>query len=374
MRLRSLVVSTFAFATFPFPSLSSAMSHALFIGTYTNSGSKGIYAVSFDPATGRFDAPQVAAETTSPTYLAFSPDQRHLYAVSESAGMAVGFAVSADRTQLTPLDDRQPAAGKAPCHLMTDRTGRVLFVSNYHTGTVGSIPIAPDGRLRAPATLIQHTGSSVDPDRQTSPHAHSVTVSPDNRFVFACDLGTDKIYIYKIDLATATLQPHDPAFVSTPAGVGPRHFAFSPDGAHAFMISEMGGTLTSYRYDAERGTLHPLDTQSTLSAEFPGKNKSAAVRVHPNGRFVYGSNRGPDTIAVFRFEEGTGRLSLVEIVPCGGPNPRDFALSPDGRWLIVAHQDAGTLKAFRVDSETGRLTATDAVAQVPAPVCVLFAN
>ncbi|HYP16398.1 MAG TPA: beta-propeller fold lactonase family protein, partial [Opitutus sp.] len=195
------------------------MPHHLFIGTYTNKGSKGIYSLQLDPATGALSAATLAAETASPTYIAFSPDRRRLYAVSESTGLAAAFVVSDDRTQLLPLSGTQPPAGKAPCHLMTDATGRVLVLAHYHDGLVASMPIAEDGTLGPPASVIRHQGSSVNPDRQSSPHAHSVTLSPDNRFVFACDLGTDKIYIYRIDHARATLTPHEPAFVSAPAGV-----------------------------------------------------------------------------------------------------------------------------------------------------------
>lgn len=345
----------------------------LFIGTYTNKGSQGIYALHFDSAAGTFTSARVAAETPNPTYLALSPDRAKLYAVGESAAMAVAFSVSADRAQLTPLAAPQPSVSKPPAHIAVDATGRLLVLSFYHTGRIATVPVNADGTLAPPSGVIEHTGSSIDPDRQTSPHPHQAAFSPDNRHVFICDLGVDKIFNYRADLARATLTPAEPPFIAAKPGIGPRHLAFSPDGRHAFMISEMGATLTAYRYDSTTGTLEELDTQSTLPAGFRGENKSAAVRVHPNGRFVYASNRGPETLAAFAFDASSGKLSFIDSVPSGGAHPRDFALSPDGSSLIAAHQDSNTLTAFRVDPNTGRLTPLPAVANIPSPVCVLFA-
>jgi 6-phosphogluconolactonase len=192
--------------------------------------------------------------------------------------------------------------------------------------------------------------------------------------VLVCDLGLDKIFTYRLDAATATLTAGEPAFTATAPGSGPRHFAFAPDGRHAFVIAEMGGTLTAYRFEPDNGALIALDTQSTLDPDWRGENSSAAVRVHPNGRFIYGSNRGPDTIAVFAFDDASGRLIRVESVPSGGNGPRDFSLSPDGRWLVAAHQSSGNLTVFRVDPATGRLSATPHHARLSTPVCVLFVD
>jgi 6-phosphogluconolactonase len=345
----------------------------LFVGTYTSHGSKGVYALTFDSVSGQFGPPALAAETPNPTYLARPPDAARLYAVNDSAAMAVGFAIAPDRTHLTPLVPAQPAVAKAPSHLALDASGRTLIVANYHLGFIASLPVAADGQLGPPASRIQHHGSSVNPERQSSPHPHCVTVSPDNRFVFVCDLGLDKIFTYQLDAANAVLTPHEPAFVTSAPGAGPRHLVFSPDGRHAFMISEMGGTVTVYCYEPSRGTLVATDTQSTLPADFRGENKSAAIRVHPNGRFIYGTNRGHDSVAVFAFDSAAGRLSRIEIVSSGGAAPRDAILTPDARWLLVALQDSNTLTALRVDAVTGRLAAASATANVPKPVCLVFA-
>jgi len=348
--------------------------HHLFIGTYTRSGSKGIYALQLDPRTGQLSAPTVAAEAVGPTYLALSPNHEFLYAVSGTEAMAAAFALNATRSHLSPLQAPSLADRQAPSHLAVDHTGRVLLVANYHEGYVASLPILASGIPGAPAKTIRYRGSSVNPERQTSPHPHSITVSPDNAHVIVCDLGLDKIFSYRLDVETATLTPTEPAFIVSSPGSGPRHFAFSPNGRYAFMITEMGATITAYRYDSARGSLEVADVKSTLPSDFRGENKSAAIRVHPNGRFIYGSNRGPDNIAVFAFDELDAKLKPVEIVPTGGQGPRDFALSPDGGWLVAAHQDSNSLTTFQVDSKTGRLTRTPAAAQISMPVCVLFAD
>jgi 6-phosphogluconolactonase len=349
-------------------------SFRIFIGTYTRDKSQGIYSVQLDAATGGFTTPELAAKTANPSYLAFSPRRDSLYAVSESEAMAVAFRVQPDRTHLEPLSDSQNAGGHAPCHLSADHTGRTLVVANYHTGVVASLPIKPNGALGPVHSLIQHHGASVNPARQSSPHAHSVTVSPDNRFVLACDLGLDKIFTYRLDAGHATLSAAIPPFTAATPGTGPRHFAFSPNGELAFVIGEITGTLTSYRYDKANGSLRALDEQSTLHPPPKVENRSAAVRVHPNGRFVYASNRGADDIAVFAVDAATGRLTWVENTPTGGKGPRDFSLSPDGRWIVVANQDSNSLTSFTVSAETGRLTRASGQADLSMPVCVLFAD
>jgi 6-phosphogluconolactonase len=346
----------------------------LFIGTYTREGGKGIYALQLDPATGEFSRATVAAPTPNPSYLTLSPDRTTLYSVSEAEAMAAAFRVNPDRQQLSPLPGSQQAGGKAPCHLTTDATGRVLFVANYHTGVVASLPIAPDGTLGPAASVIQHEGASVDPERQASPHAHCVVVSPDNRFLLVCDLGLDKIFTYHVNGDTAVLTPAEPPFTRTTPGTGPRHLAFSRNGKHAFVINEMGATLSSFAYDDRNAALHEVDSVSTLEIAPEVENRSAAVRVHPNGRYVYASNRGPDTLAVFSFDEPTGKIVRVQSVPSGGRAPRDFAISPDGEWLIVANQDSNSLTLFRVSPETGQLTRAPATAEISMPVCVLFAD
>lgn len=352
-------------------------SHLLFIGTYTRTTSRGIYSLQLDTETGTLSAPTLAAETSNPTWIELSPDRRRLYAVHESSGQATGFAVDPAQARLTPLKPTDSPAkelnvpANPPSHLAIDATGRALIAANYRDGFVAALPIRADGTLGSPE-IIRHAGCGPHPTRQEKPHPHSVTISPDNRFALICDLGVDRIYSYALDPATARLSPANPPFTATAPGAGPRHSKFSPDSRHAYVINELANTLTAYRYEPADGSLSEIQSISTLPSGFKGESTAAEVRIHPNGRFVYGSNRGYDSIAVFRIDSESGRLNPVEIVPSGGKNPRNFALSPDGRWLVCAHQDSDNLCVFRVDPATGRLARTNHEATVPMGVCVLF--
>jgi 6-phosphogluconolactonase len=350
-----------------------ALSHLIFLGTYTKNGSRGIYSVRLDGITGALSAPTLVAETPDPAWITLSPDRRFLYALHPSAAQAIGYTVDPSTPALTPLPVAAPPPPPAqpPSHLAVDATGRTLLAANYREGFVAAIPLRPDGTL-GPATKIQHSGHGPDPKRQDAPHAHSVTVSPDNRHVIVCDLGLDKIFSYALDPASATLSPAAAPFVATAPGAGPRHFKFGPDGRFAYALTEMGGTLEAFTYTAATGALTPLQTISCLPPDFAGLKWGAEVRVHPNGRFLYTSNRTHDSLTVFALAPDTGRLTPVELVPCGGQNPRNFALSPDGRWLVCAHQDSPDLTVFRVDPSTGRLALTPHTAPVPHCVCVLF--
>jgi 6-phosphogluconolactonase len=346
-------------------------SHLIYIGTYTRSTSRGIYSTRLDADTGRLSAPVVAAETDSPTFLALSPDRKRLYAVRNTKDMVASYTVNARADGLNPIPGPPSAESQAPCHVAVDRTGQALVVANYHFPIVAALPLLTDGSVGTPREIL-HSGSSVHPTRQTSSHPHSVTISPDNRFVIACDLGLDRIFTYRFDPATAMLTPAEPAFVATAPGAGPRHFAFGKDGRHAYAINELGNTVVAYAYDAQKGSLAPFQTLSTLPPDFSGQSIAAEIRVHPNGRFLYGSNRGSDSIAVFAIDPSSGALALVEIVPAGGKAPRNFALSPGGSWLVCAHQDSNSLCSFRVNPDTGRLSPVSGGISVPMPVCVLF--
>ncbi len=349
-----------------------ASTHHVYFGTYTRSTSRGIYATTLDDTTGALTPPVLLAETANPSWITFSPDKRFLYAVNATRAQAVGFAVNPSDGTLSPLPAQtatEPA--NAPAHLVVDATGRMLIAANYGGGYVASMPIRPDGTLGEPA-IIQHTGSGPDPKRQEKPHVHSVTLSPDNRFAIVCDLGLDRIFTYALDPVNAALTPANPPFAVAAPGSGPRHFAFAPSGRRAYNITEMGATVVGYDYDAERGALTPFQTVSTLPPKFDGQKWAAEVRIHPNGRYLYASNRGHDSIAVFAIDAGNGRLTPVETVPSGGKVPRNFALSPNGRWLVCGHQDSDNVTVFSVDSTTGRLTKTAHTIAVPMAVCVQF--
>lgn len=369
MKTRALFLAGFFLQNFTFV---MASTHTLFLGTYTRTGgSRGIYSLRLDGDTGALTEPVVAAEAVDPAWLALTPDKKFLYAIHGSEAQAIGFAVDGASARLTPLPAAAAPQTNPPSHLAVDATGRVLLAANYRDGYVAAIAIRKDGTLGVP-TITRHEGKGTHPTRQEKPHPHSFTIAPDNRHAIVCDLGVDKVFSYAIDPANAKLTPANPPFVAAEPGAGPRHFKFSVDGRHAYAINELANTLTAYDYDAARGALTPRQSISTLPADFKGANTTAEVRVHPNGKFLYGSNRGHDSIAVFAIDGATGKLSLVEIVPCGGKNPRNFALSPDGRWLVCGHQDTPVITVFRVDGATGRLTRTEHTAKVPTCVCVLF--
>jgi 6-phosphogluconolactonase len=360
------------------PALAAPASHLVFYGTYTRGKdalSKGIYVSRFDAASGTLGAPELAAEAANPGFLALHPGGRFLYAVGESGDAGAGvsaFAIDRASGKLTRLN-HQSSGGAGPTHLDVDPGGRVLVVANYTGGSVAALPINADGSLQPAATFIQHEGSSVNPRRQSAPHAHCANISPDGRFAVVADLGLDKVMIYRLDAARGKLTANDPAFARVAPGSGPRHFAFHPSGRFAYVINEMTCTMTAFEWDARRGALSELHTVSTLPAGVtvqPGMS-TAEVFAHPNGKFLYGSNRGHDTIAVFRVA-ADGRLTLVQNAPAEVKIPRNFNLDPTGRWLIAAGQNSNDVALHRVDEQTGRLAFTGTRHKVGAPVCVVF--
>jgi 6-phosphogluconolactonase len=321
--------------------------------------------------------PLLVAKATNPTWLEFSPDKKFLYTIHASEAQAIGFALSAPDSKngiptLTPLPFPPAPTSAAPSHLAIDATGRALLAANYNDGYVAALPIHSDGTLGRPS-LTRHTGQpGPHPTRQTKAYPHSVTVSPDNRHVIVCDLGLDKIFTYALDPAATKLTPANPPFVASDPGAGPRHFKFGRDGRHAYAINELGNTISVYDYAAPTGTLTPRQTIPTLPPTFKDPNTTAEIRVHPNGKFVYGSNRGHDSIAVYAIDSATGLLTFVERTATGGKTPRNFALSPDGGWLVCGHQDTDIVTVFRVNPDSGRLTPTPHAAKVSMCVCVQF--
>lgn len=349
----------------------------VYFGTYTRGESKGIYVSRFDTAGGQFGSIQLAAETPSPSFLAIHPNKRFLFAVSElyETGGPKGGAVSAfeiDRAsgKLTFLN-KASSRGGGPCHLAIDKTGKFIAVANYGTGSTAVLPIGEDGRLGEASGFQQHSGSSVDPKRQKGPHAHSVNFSPDNRFLMVADLGLDQVLVYRFDAATGTIDPNDPPYATVKPGGGPRHFTFHPNGRFAYAINEMGNTVTAFAYDAKRGALKELQTITTLPKDFTGTNHTAEVLAHPSGRFLYGSNRGHNSIAVFSIDR-KGTLTSVEQTSTQGEVPRNFNLDPTGAWLLAANQNTDNVVVFRIDQKTGRLEPNGQSARVVAPVCIKF--
>jgi 6-phosphogluconolactonase len=354
----------------------------VYFGTYTGekSTSKGVYVSRLDIATGALSAPELAAETTSPSYLAIHPTGNFLYAANEvrtfagkETGSISAFAIDRTTGKLTALN-QESAMGRGPVYVVVDKTGRNVLVSNYGGGSVAALPLGTDGTLKPASAFIQHTGSSINPQRQQGPRAHSINLDPGNRFAYAADLGLDKVLIYRFDADKGSLTANDPPFAAVQPGAGPRHFAFHPKGRFAYVINEIDVTLTAFSSDPERGGLTAIQTLSTLP---PGQTvatgySTADVQVHPSGRFLYGSNRGHDSIVVFAIDEKTGRLTYVQNEPTQGSTPRGFGIDPTGTYLLAANQRSDSVVVFRIDQQTGRLTPTGHKIEVGSPVCVKF--
>jgi 6-phosphogluconolactonase len=352
----------------------------VYFGTYTGEKSKGVYLSRLDLASGALTPPELAGVTASPSFLAVHPSQNFLYAVNEignfqgkESGSVTAFAIDRKTGRLTALN-QQPSVGGGPAHLIVDKTGRNVLVANYGGGSIAVVPIGTDGALKPPSAFIQHTGASVNPQRQKGPHAHSINVDPANRFAYVADLGLDKVLVYRFDADKGSLVASDPPFASVEPGAGPRHFAVHPNGRFAYVINEIRVTVTAFRRDIDRGSLTELQTISTLppgQAVEPGYS-TADVQVHPSGRFLYGSNRGHDSIVVFAIDETSGRLTHVENRPTEGSTPRGFGIDPSGSYLLAANQRSDSVVVFRIDRQTGRLTPTGHTVDVGAPVCVTF--
>ena len=352
-----------------------AKSIDVYFGTYTDQGSssKGIYHSTLDTETGKLSVPVLAIRAINPAFLDIHPNGQFLYAVSESGrrGRVGAYAIDAETGGLTQLN-RESSQGSGPCHISLDHAGRYAFVANYGSGSAAVLPIGSDGKLAAATGFVQHTGSSVNPDRQKEPHAHSANISPDDRFLFVADLGIDKIMIYRLDREAGTIAPNDPPFAMLKPGAGPRHFSFAPNGKFAYVINELSCTVTAFCYDAAVGALTEIQTVSTLPSDFKGENTCAEVRVHPGGQFLYGSNRGHDSIAVYRIDPEQGTLTFVEHETADIKRPRNFNIDPTGGFCLVANLDADSVGVFRIDRQTGALTATGRKVTVGQPCCVRF--
>lgn len=354
----------------------------VYFGTYTGgkSKSRGIYRARLDVATGRLSPAELAIEARDPAFLAVHPKGGYLYAIDERSdpGTSPGkglmaYAVAPGTGRLTLLNE-QTAGGPGPCHLAVDSQGRAVIVANYGGGSTVAVKLQPDGRLGEVGSVIQHAGRSVHPSRQTAPHAHIAALAPDDGHVLVADLGLDQILSYKLDAAKAQLAPATPPFTQTAPGAGPRHLAFRRDGKFLYAINELNCTMTAYRYDSRRGALEEIHTVATLPAGVAVQQgySTAEVEVHPSGKFLYGSNRGHDSIAVFEIDVASGRLTPLETVSSQGKTPRHFAIDPTGRWLLAENQDSDSVVVFGINPTTGKLTPTGQTLEVPKPVCAVF--
>jgi 6-phosphogluconolactonase len=354
------------------PSAADTMS--VYVGSYAKATEPGIHQFTLDLSSGALTPAGGTAGVANPSFVSISPDKKFLFAIGETGGKKGGAVVSFsidEKTGALKQLSESTSVGSGPCYITADRTGKMVLVANYGGGSIASLPVSADGKLGEAATFVQHTGSSVNKGRQSEPHAHSINVSPDNRFAFAADLGLDKILIYKLDPEKGTMSANDPAFVEIPPGSGPRHFAFHPSGKYAYVCGEMTSTVHAMTYDAAKGELKVIQTLSTLPEPVKG-NSTAECQVHPSGKFVYVSNRGHNSIAVFDVDEATGKLTAAGHAPTGGKTPRNFCVDPTGKFLIAANQDSDNVVVFRIDEKTGMPHPAGHEVKVPKPVCVKF--
>jgi 6-phosphogluconolactonase len=356
----------------------------VYVGTYTGGKSKGIYLFKLQTEI-RGQQKNVtliplglAAELASPSFLAIDAQHRRLFAVTESdqfegkpSGAVSAYAID-PKTGKLELLNQQSTKGGGPCHLALDRDGRHVFVANYGGGSVAVLPVGDDGRLGEASDFVQHKGKSINPERQDAAYAHCVTLDPTGRFLFVCDLGLDQVLCYKFDAKTGKLTPNDPPFAAITPGAGPRHMVFRPDGRFAYVINELNSTVTAFAYDAKSGRLTELQNISTLPKSFVGENTTAEIDIHPSGKFLYGSNRGRDSIVLFAVNRDDGTLTYFEDLSTTGKTPRHFGLHPAGDLMAIGHQDSDTIQLCQIDGANGRLKPVGEAVEAPMPVCIVF--
>lgn len=377
--IASLLFAAVTLATLSSAPAAAAKEWLVFVGAYTagTSTSKGIQTLRLNRETGELTGLTLAAETPNPSFLALHPNGRALYAVNEigefqgkPGGSVTAFTIGKGGA-LTKINE-QGSGGGGPAHISLNKEGTHAFVANYGGGSVSVLPIAKNGSLQAATGFVQHEGSGTDPKRQNRPHAHSINVDPSGKFALAADLGLDKLFVYKFDKVKGTIAPNDPPFGAVPPGSGVRHFAFAPNGKFVYAINELKSTITVFAWDAAKGTLTEVQTLSTLPEGFTGESFTAEVQVHPSGKFVYGSNRGHNSIAVLAVDQTTGKLTLSSTQSTGGSWPRHFGIDPAGEFLLAANQRTDSIVVFRIDAGTGALKETGKIAQVGQPACVKF--
>ncbi|MFM7152377.1 MAG: lactonase family protein [Gemmataceae bacterium] len=349
----------------------------VYVGTYTRgTKSEGIYRMELDLTTGKLSSPALAGKAVNPSFVAIHPSGKYLYSCGEiddfsrgrkGSGSVDAFAIDANGD--LSLLNQMPSDGGAPCHLITDRAGKFVLCANYSGGNALVLPIEAEGKLGKATAFVQHKGKSINPARQEGPHAHSINLDSANRYAFVADLGLDKVLIYRFDPEKGTLEANNPGGVNLAPGAGPRHFAFHPNGKYAYVINELDMTVTAFKYDAKTGKLEAIQSVPTVEKQKPG-DSTAEVVVHPSGKFVYGSNRGDNRIAIFRCDEETGKLTPAGHQGKGVNTPRNFAIDPTGKFCLVANQDGHSVLVFKIDPETGGLEPTEHRAEIPSPVCI----
>lgn len=365
MKFTLLALMTSAMIT-----LAPASTCFVYIGSYTKGPDEGISCLKFDEATGKIENLGFVAAAPNPTFLCVDANGEFLYAIHErQPGTVAAYKINRQTGGLTFLN-AEGTGGNGPCHVFVDKARKNLLVANYGSGSVCVLPIKADGSLAEKSSFIQLTGKGPDAKRQEAPHAHGMYLSPDEKFALSADLGTDNVYVYKFDAAKGLLTPNDPPAGVTPPGAGPRHGTFSPDGTKFYIINEMGGSITSFNWDAVKGTLTPIETVPTLKSAVPD-NTTAEIEFHPNKKVLYGSNRGENTIVRYSVA-ADGKLTYEDATSTTGPAPRHFAVHPSGKWMLAGNQSAETLVTYAVDPESGKLTQAGDPLALRSPVCIVY--
>ncbi len=353
--------------------IAPAADYFLYVGTYTGPESKGVYVYRFNPSSGEIKDLGLAGEAENPSFLAIHPSGDYLYSANEiDNGTVSAFRIDRKTGKLTLLNTVS-SHGAGPCSLMVDPTGTNVLVANYNNGSVALLPLKADGSLAEASATDQHKGSGADKRRQRGPHAHSTDFAPGNRFALVSDLGLDKVFIYPFDARAHTLAVKDPAFGVLPPASGPRHLTFDPKGKFAYVVNELNSTVSTFAWDGAKGALNLINTISALPPDSKVETDGAEIQVHPNGRFVYASNRGKaNNLAAFRIDPAKGTLTFLGNTPSGGVAPRNFGLDPTGAWLFAANQNTNNIVLFRVDPKTGKLKPSGKTIERSQPVCVKF--
>ena len=367
--MKNLLLSCFL-CLISYFSFAQSADYYLYVGTYTRKTSEGIYVYRFNTKTGDFTSVSIAKGVSNPCFLAISADKRFLYANGGMTGdTARAFAIEKSSGKLTLLNS-QATDGKGGAHIAVDKTGKWVIVGNYGSGSLGVLPTETDGSLGKVSQVIQHEGKSIDSERQTKPYVHSINIAPNNKDVFVPDLGTDKIVTYSLDAKTGQLTPGNPPFTTVTPGSGPRHFTFHPNGKFAYVVQEMGATITGFNYST--GKLAAFQTVNMLPEAYTGRKWAADIHISPDGKFLYGSNRAHESLVIFSIDQKTGQLTLVGHQPVNGKTPRNFAIDPTGNFVLVANQDSDNITIFKRDRQTGKLTFTGKQIMVSMPVCLLL--
>jgi len=374
MKLTSILI----FIMFITACSSADQEYLVYVGTYTGMGSEGIYAYRFHAASGGLKPIGLVAKTENPSFLSIDPNGKFLYAVNEldsfkqeSSGAISVYSINPESAALD-LIQQIPSLGAAPCHVSLDKSAKYLLVANYNGGNAAVFPIAKDGKLGKQSAFIQDSGSSVNADRQTGPHAHFIQVTNDNKFLMIADLGIDQVMVKKFDATTGTLTSFDSTLVKVTPGSGPRHLAYAPSGKFVYVLNELSSTIAAFTFESETGRMQMIQTISTLPDNFSGSSITAEIAIDAKGKFIYASNRGDDTIAIYSINNKDGKLTSLGRIATGGKTPRHFEIDPTGQWLIAANQDSDNLVVFQIDQSSGTLVQASEISGIASPVCIKF--